>query len=432
MGAVRVAERRPARCLRPRRPAVILAYVTERSLTGMPNSYGALFATTFVVGLTMITLGPILDPVLKDLDIPLARGGLLSVAFSVGMLVGVLSLNFLLAKVPVKWGLTGAALVEAAGCLAAGLLARGLWSFFVAYFFVGLGCVFLNSLPGMWVTSHIKQGAERAVVILLVFFALGMMVGPLAIGGALAWGATWRGVLVVEAVICVLLAIAIAVSPISNIEGRENLRVRQLRDVITFNPRLFFAVLAASILYIGAEFTFNVWLVKFQIDVFGVEKSIANLAMTLFWVGLLVGRGVVLAVTGRFATSRILMVGASVWAVFAVGVALAVNLPMTVVMAFFAGLGASAGFPLILSFSARFPKWHAGVVFSAVIMAGALGRIVFPYLVGPLADSIGFRMAIGLAFLLAAMLALLTLYMYRVSGEAAERAAGRGGEGVAH
>lgn len=398
----------------------------------MPNSYGALFATTFMVGLTMITLGPILDPVLKDLDIPLARGGLLSVAFSVGMLVGVLSLNFLLAKVPVKRGLAGAATIEAAGLLAAGLLARGLWSFFVAYFFVGLGCVFLNSLPGMWVTSHIKQGAERAVVILLVFFALGMMVGPLAIGGALAWGATWRGVLVAEAVLCALLAVAVAVSPISDIEGRENLRVRQLRDVIAFNPRLFFAVLAASILYIGAEFTFNVWLVKFQIDVFGVQKSIANVAMTLFWVGLLVGRGAVLAVTGRFATSRILMVGASVWAVFSVGVALAVNLPMTVAMAFFAGLGASAGFPLILSFSARFPKWHAGVVFSAVIMAGALGRIVFPYLVGPLADSIGFRLAMGLAFLLAAMLALLTLYMYRVSGEAAERAAERGGEDVAH
>jgi len=105
-----------------------------------------------------------------------------------------------------------------------------------------------------------------------------------------------------------------------------------------------------------------------------------------------------------------------------------VNLPMTVVMAFFAGLGASAGFPLILSFSARFPKWHAGVVFSAVIMAGAVGRIVFPYLVGPLADSIGFRLAMGLAVLLAAILSLLTLYLFRGSGEAGERAAARGGE----
>ena len=111
------------------------------------------------------------------------------------------------------------------------------------------------------------------------------------------------------------------------------------------------------------------------------------------------------------------MAGAAVWAVFALGVALSVSAEMSMVMSFFAGLGASAGFPLILSFSARFPRWHAGVVFSSVIMAGALGRIVFPYLVGPLAESWGFRTAMGLAFVQAGALSLLALYLHRVSGE---------------
>ena len=101
------------------------------------------------------------------------------------------------------------------------------------------------------------------------------------------------------------------------------------------------------------------------------------------------------------------------------------------VMSFFAGLGASAAFPLILSFSARFPRWHAGVVFSAVIMAGALGRIVFPYLVGPLAESLGFRIALCLTFVLSAALSLLALYLYRVSGEVPAACRGRVHIGVA-
>ena len=88
-------------------------------------------------------------------------------------------------------------------------------------------------------------------------------------------------------------------------------------------------------------------------------------------------------------------------------------------MSFFAGVGASAGFPLILSFSARFPHWHAGVVFSSVIMAGAVGRIVFPYLVGPLAETVGFRLAMGLAFLLAGALSALSVYLHRVAGDLA-------------
>jgi fucose permease len=309
----------------------------------------------------------------------------------------------------------GAALLQAAGLAASGLLARGLWSLVATYALVGAGCVFLNSLPGMWITSHIKTGADRAMVTMLVFFALGMMMAPLAIGAALGWGVTWRWVFVAEAMLSVAFAVMVAVSPVSDIEGRENLRPRHLWDVIGFSPRLFIAVLAASILYIGAEFTFNVWLAKYEIDVFGVGKTVAGLAVTLFWVGLLLGRLVVIPLTRKLPPARILMVGAAVWSLFALGVALSVSPAMSMVMSFCAGLGASAGFPLILSFSARFPRWHAGVVFSSVIMAGALGRIVFPYLVGPLAEALGFRLAMGLAFVLAGALSGLSVYLHHVS-----------------
>jgi hypothetical protein len=41
---------------------------------------------------------------------------------------------------------------------------------------VGTGCVILNSLLGMWITSHMK------------------------IGAVLGWGVSWRSVLLAEAV----------------------------------------------------------------------------------------------------------------------------------------------------------------------------------------------------------------------------------------
>jgi FHS family glucose/mannose:H+ symporter-like MFS transporter len=382
-----------------------------------PHSPASLYATTFMVGVVMISFGPLLDPTLKDLGIPLSQGGLPSVGYAIGMLVGVLALNLALARVPVKWALIGAAWLQTLGLAAAGLLAKGLWSLFAAYVVVGAGCVFLNSLPGMWITSHVKAGTGRAMVVLLLFFATGMMVTPLAIGGTLGGGASWRWVLVAEAGLSLALAVLLTLLPVSNIEGRENLRLRQLREVIGFNRRLFGAVLGASVLYIGAEFILNVWLAKFEIDVFSVSKTVASLAVTLFWVGLVVGRLVIVPLTRRFLASRLLMVGTGVMALFALGVALSPSTAVSMAMSFLSGLGASAAFPLILSFSAKFPAWHAGVVFSAVIMAGALGRIVFPYLIGPLADSLGLRIAIGLAFVLAAVLALLSLYLHRVSEE---------------
>jgi fucose permease len=387
------------------------------STSSTSTSYLSLYAVTFIVGVVMITLGPLLDPITKDLGISLSDAGLIAVAFALGMLVGVLALNCLFARVPAKWALIGAAWVQTVALAVSGALANGLWSLFAAYFFVGLGCVFLNSLPGMWVSSKVKVGTHRAMVILLLFFAIGMAVTPIFIGIALGLGATWRGVYIAEAVLSAALAVLLTSRPISDIVGRKNLRWRRLREVVGFNPALFATVLVASVLYIGAEFILNVWLPKFEIDVFGASKTVASLAVALFWTGLIIGRLIVVSLTRRYQASRLLLVGMAIMAIFALGISLSVSLEMSMVMAFLSGVGASAAFPLILGFSGKFPTWHAGVVYSAVVMAGALGRIVFPYLIGPIAHSAGFRIAMGLAFVLAAACALLSLYLHRVSGE---------------
>jgi fucose permease len=386
------------------------------------TSYLSLYATTFMVGVVVIALGPLLDPLTKDLHIPLAQAGLISVAFAVGMLVGVLALNVVFARVPVKWALIGASWLQTVALVASGTLVKGLWSMFVAYFFVGLGCVFLNSLPGMWVGSRVKVGTHRAMVILLLFFAIGMAVTPIFIGVALGLGVTWRWVLIAEGVLSAALAILLTGRPISDITGRKNLSWGRLREVVSFSPALFWAVVVASFVYIGAEFILNVWLPKFEIDVFGSSKTVASIAVGLFWAGLIVGRLSVASLTKRYPASRLLMAGMAIMAVFALGIAVSPSAPWSMVLAFFSGLGASAAFPLILGFSGKFPAWHAGVVYSAVVLAGAIGRIVFPYLIGPIAHSISFRVAIGLAFVLAAACSLAAFYLHGISGE------GSGGE----
>ena len=91
---------------------------------------------------------------------------------------------------------------------------------------------------------------------------------------------------VVEAVLSAALAILLTSRPISDIAGRKNLRLGPAARGGRLQPaRCSGAVLVASILYIGAEFILNVWLPKFEIDVFGASKTVASLAVALFWVG---------------------------------------------------------------------------------------------------------------------------------------------------
>jgi MFS family permease len=76
----------------------------------------------------------------------------------------------------------------------------------------------------------------------------------------------------------------------------------------------------------------------------------------------------------------------------------------------------------VASYASRFPQWHAGVVFNIYQVIGGLGGMVFPYIVGPVAATWGFRAAISVASMGALVVAGMALVLRNVSGEVAVRA----------
>jgi MFS family permease len=148
------------------------------------------------VGATLITLGPLLDPILRDLDIPLAQGGLLSFGFFFGRVVGVLLLNFALARVPIKTIMVSCALVLTAVRRRLDCSESGCGHF--RWRCDRPGGVIPNAISGVW-WPHIHRGIERAMLNIGAYFAPGVG-GPLVIGAVLELGATWRWVFIGEAI----------------------------------------------------------------------------------------------------------------------------------------------------------------------------------------------------------------------------------------
>ena len=382
-----------------------------------PLSLLPLYPTQFFAGVVLIALGPMLNAVLTDLRIPLAQAGLLSLGFFLGRVLGVLLLNFVFAQVPVKWTLVGAASLQAISLAASGLLARGLWSLFGMYLVVGLAAVIPSVIPGMWVGSHVKQGTQRAMLLILLFFALGVLVAPIVIGLLLGLGVTWRWIMVGEALFSAVMALVLMAMPLANIPGAENLRLRHLREVMSFAPRFLAVILVATFLYVGAESTMNVWLAKFEADSFAASATSAALAVTFFWAGIMLGRFAAIPLARRFDSSRLLALFAALFAAFALGVGGSPTLVLSQLCSFLAGLGASACFPLIAGYTSRFPRWHSGVVYSAMVIAGTTGSMVFPYVTGPLAAAFGFPFAICFAAVPALMVMTLAFYLHRLAAD---------------
>ena len=352
----------------------------------------------------------------------LAQGGLLSLGFFLGRVLGVTLLNFGLARIPLKAAMAGAAWVMAAGLAVAGLLAGGLWSLFIALLVTGAAAVIPNAISGVWVAAHVREGTERAMLTVLAFFALGVVAAPLAIGAALDLGATWRWVLLSEAGFSVVMGIALLLSPFADVSERKNLRLRQLREVAGFDPRLLAVMLSAAFLYVGTESTLGVWLAKLQVDAFGASPALAALSVTLLWAGITLGRYLAVPLTRRVLPSKLLAVFAarspcSPWEWRSLRA-----LVVSEVCAFFTGVGASACFPLIACYSSRFPGWYSGVTFSGMMLAGTTAGTVFPYLVGPIAEALSLRAAVGLSALPSVLVVVLAFYLHRASKESAPAA----------
>jgi FHS family glucose/mannose:H+ symporter-like MFS transporter len=356
-----------------------------------------LYPSQFLGAMAMVSLGPLLDPMMRDLHVPLSRGGLISAGFFLGSVFGIIILNTSMAKVPVKWGLLGGVALQGAGLVAAGAASWDLWSLSLAYLLVGCGGAILNAIGWMWLPAHIKKDVAASALFMILFFGLGMVITPVILGPALDAGASWRWILVAEGGISLALALAFIALPLLDVPGRQNVRSAHFGEVVAHNRGLLLGMAGACFMSTGAETLFNVWLPKFQINVFGAGDTWASLAVTLFWVGMVVGRLIVMPLTRRFAPSRLLLVCACTLAVFAVAVAFAPAQAASLGLSVGAGLGASASYALIGSYCARFPGWQSGVASSVFILSGGLGSMVLPYVFGPIASAAGFRIAMATA-----------------------------------
>jgi MFS family permease len=375
-----------------------------------------LYLTQALSGVAYVTLGPLLDPILRDLGIPLASGGLLALVFYLGQVIALVAFNFLLARVPVKWCLVAAAVLQAAGLGVAGL-AWGFWSFTAPFFVAGCAEVLLAAVPGMWLSSHVKDGTAKALTLMMMASVSTMTITPVVLGVLLGGGASWRAILVGEAVLSLLLGMLLVFLPLLDIPDRENLRLRHVRSVAAFNPRLLAAIAGAAFLYIGGEMTLGVWLPKFGIDTFGASATFAGLSVTVYFVGQIVGRALIVPFTKRFLTSSLLFVSTVLMAVFAVGISLAPSQMVLLGLTFGGGLASSAAFSFIGSYAGRFPAWHGSVVYSVFQFSAGIGGMVFPYLTGPVAASFGFRAAIGIAAVPMLIVALLAFRLRQAAGE---------------
>jgi fucose permease len=259
---------------------------------------------------------------------------------------------------------------------------------------LGQGCV---EIGVSWCTLRIdRENTGRPMNLMHGAFAVGAILGPLSVGvlmhSGLDWTAVYRGMAIIFALIAamVLLTELPAVVPQITESGEKPERLSK-------NPAYWLSFLALF-LYVGVELGVSNWVAEYFVAVFAYSSAASAMLVSLFWVGLLVGRfGVPLLYKG--ARQDAILVGLSALAALSVVSLTLLGFttlnPVTDdigrVLVFLAGLGCSIYYPAVITLLGKcFPHAQSQAIGFAAT-GGGIGAFLFPFIMSAISQNWGIR-----------------------------------------
>jgi fucose permease len=344
------------------------------------------FASFIVLGITATLLGPTLDNLTRQFNIPLENGGLFITLFSTGVTIALIAFGwlfesgrfqprFILSLGPLMIALGGGLLVITNSALVA----------FVAVFVFGLGFGGLLIGPNITVSAMFAGSASGRLNALNAFFGIGAILGPQVVNVAFVLDdyrlAYLFTALAAILIIMIFWQIDIPARQISDTEDDD--LTPGTRPGIRVNWLVFAPFAALLFVYVGTEVGFGAWVATHLRLVGGLDEATANVGVSFFWAGLTTGR-ILAALLSRYLQAVALLA-------LAAGIMLAGSVMMLTISgtagvwflaSFTVGLGCGPMFPTTVAVvSDNYPAQFAAAS-GLILGVGNAGAMVTPWLQG--------------------------------------------------
>lgn len=357
-----------------------------------------LWAWLFVcLGLAIAVLGPAIPALRADFSVSLGGAGVLFTIHSLGYFGGVLYAG----PLSDRYGRRIVSALGAAG-LAAGMALAAFassWPWFLgAMIPCGLGFAFIDVGLNAAIGDAVTDARRRAAAMNLLHgaFPLGTLVAPAAL--AIVWqsGADWRmtfiGISAFTALAGLPLITRAAKWPTQ--QGQRQTAKPSAIFALLREPRL--AQLAAlQGLYVGVELGIAGWIATYLMDEFRVTAAAGAASTSLYWAGFLAGRPLLAWLTYRFDPAVVLVRVIMVAVVCGVIGVMAPTAVVATAAYVAAGVAICGVFPTVMALALHDRKRDAGAVTALIAAAASVGGLIWPWLAGAVADTIGLRPAMA-------------------------------------
>jgi DHA1 family chloramphenicol resistance protein-like MFS transporter len=338
------------------------------------------------LGLVLTLLGANQADLARDLELDLARTGMLASALALGFLVGTLGAGPLYDRLPRRPIFVAAILVTAAGLFGFGsdLTFRGALFRFA---WVGLGAGAYDTMFIAAVADRYRDRSAMPMSLLLTGTAIGAIVGPLLIA-AIATRWYWTHSFHAIGIFHLVLAAAC-------LRTRFPEHTRSVRPETADPPAALSMAIAPFIVvvfaYLGLESTLSAFAIPYASDALSLDVIRGQTAISVLWFGLLTGRLGMLLLKGNL-DGRVL-IGSGLLSCAAIAIGAAAGASQIEILYFCVGFLLAPVFPVTIALAGqRFPN-SLGSMVSVTVGLGSTSTFVVPWLTGVLGDHAGIAFA---------------------------------------
>jgi len=338
-------------------------------------------------GIVLTVLGAVLPSIMTRFGIGKAEAGSLFLLMSLGILASSLVFGPLVDR----YGYKGILLVSTL-LIAAGLewiaFASSMTSLRFAVLVIGLGGGVINGGTNALVADISSDGRAANLNLLGVFFGVGAMGVPFALGTLTGRFSETALVAAVGALVLIVVGfLAAAVFPAP--KQPQGFPIAAAGKLVR-DPLI---LLMGLMLFLesGMEISVGGWTSTFVSEVLAVPARRALMILSLYWAGMMLARlalGYILRKTSPF------IVLYACLAIALLGAALLLTTTSVAVAAigvFTLGVGFAAMFPTVLGFIGDRYATLSGTAFSVAIAMALVGGMLLPYTAGVLGNNYGMR-----------------------------------------
>ncbi len=365
------------------------------------------YISLFLFSFYMMLASPILLDISKYFNVLPEKINLIITFMLIGEVVGILALIFLNKKFNKKniiiW-----TYILIIFTLTGLTLATSLIFFYILYFVSGclFGIIFMNANLSM-LEGRVKN-KDSIINLGHGFFAIGALASPFFAFGLVNKQMNWKLLyLVVIGLTLISLILHLFMNKKNQVSLLTEKKALPLKEIFRYKKRNIYMVLTAILMlfYVMSEVTIFSWAPTF----FRVEKLFdlynASLIVSVFWIGILIGRLIISFLSYRFKAGILLMV---LSVISIIGLILAIfpaAQKINFIGAGLIGLGFSGIPPLLIASASKIFGSGKDVSLTILFIVGITSGSIIPFIISLLANY---------SFLLSMIIAIIFMVIFAI------------------